>query len=180
MKAYQSKIDDITTSFSGIVHDMNHEQLNTKPAPEVWSMAQILDHLIVINNTYEPILQSLHQGTFRPPFHAKIPFIVSFFGNLILKGVRPENKKKTKTFPMWEPSKTEIPENIWELFSKHQELLKSWIAESQDLIKKGVVIHSPASKIIVYTLEKAFDIIVAHEERHLEQARELKKNLAHR
>jgi hypothetical protein len=44
---------------------------------------------------------------------------------------------------------------------------------SQDLVDKGTIISSPANKIIVYKLEIAFDIIVAHEKRHLEQAREV-------
>jgi hypothetical protein len=40
-------------------------------------------------------------------------------------------------------------------------------------VDKGTIISSPANKIIVYKLEIAFDIIVAHEKRHLEQAREV-------
>jgi hypothetical protein len=40
-------------------------------------------------------------------------------------------------------------------------------------LEKGTVISSPANKYIVYKLETAFDIIVAHEERHLEQAKEV-------
>jgi hypothetical protein len=39
------------------------------------------------------------------------------------------------------------------------------------------VIASPASKMIVYTLDTAFDIIVTHERRHLEQAREVLRQL---
>ena len=40
-------------------------------------------------------------------------------------------------------------------------------------LANGVVISSPANKNIVYKLEVAFDIIVSHEQRHLEQAREV-------
>jgi hypothetical protein len=45
------------------------------------------------------------------------------------------------------------------------------------------VISSPANKNIVYKLETAFDIIVSHEQRHLEQAKEIlqlmKNNTSH-
>ena len=170
-----ARIDAATQAFSEITHGLTLDQLNLKPAPDAWSMAQIIDHIIVINKTYEPMLQGLHKGTFQPPFHAKITFLVSFFGDMILKGVHPSNRKKTKTFPIWEPTQSDLPNTIMETFRNHQETLKSWIKDSQNLMEKGAVIHSPASKIIVYTLEKAFDIIVTHEERHLVQAQELKK-----
>ncbi|MDZ7650490.1 MAG: hypothetical protein U5K54_26955 [Cytophagales bacterium] len=58
-------------------------------------------------------------------------------------------------------------------FEKHQDELKKLIESSQDLIEKNVVISSPANKMIVYKLETAFDIMVAHEKRHLEQAKEI-------
>lgn len=49
--------------------------------------------------------------------------------------------------------------------------------DTADLIQQGAIISSPANRNIVYTLETAFDIIVAHEQRHLEQAREIKHML---
>jgi len=58
-------------------------------------------------------------------------------------------------------------------FKNHQEALKQRIKEVDDLVKKGTVISSPANKIIVYKLETAFDIIVTHEQLHLEQAKEI-------
>lgn len=170
-----ARIDIVSQVFSEITKGLTPEQLNFKTLPSVWSMAQILDHIIVINKTYEPLLNGLQKGTFQPPFHAKIPFLVSFFGDFILKGVHPSNRKKTKTFPIWEPAQSNLPANMLDVFLRHQETLKSWIKDSQHLIEKGSVIHSPASKIIVYKLDKAFEIMVTHEERHLEQAQELHK-----
>ncbi|HRF37808.1 MAG TPA: hypothetical protein PK198_03385 [Saprospiraceae bacterium] len=81
------------------------------------------------------------------------------------------------TFPIWEPAQSEIGAEILERFSKHQQDLKKLLEDSSDLIQKGAVISSPANRNIVYTLETAFDIIVAHEQRHLEQAREIRRML---
>ena len=82
-----------------------------------------------------------------------------------------------KTFPIWEPTKSEIPEGILERFKNHQLDLKDLIKNSMDLVDKGVIISSPANKNIVYKLEKAFDIIVTHEQRHYEQAKEVNQLL---
>jgi hypothetical protein len=57
------------------------------------------------------------------------------------------------------------------------------IEAAKELVEKGVVISSPANKNIVYKLETAFDIIVSHEQRHFEQAKEIlqlmKNNTSH-
>ena len=78
-----------------------------------------------------------------------------------------------KTFPIWEPSTSEISGDIIDRFSRHQEALKHLIESSEDLVAAGTVISSPANKHLVYKLETAFDIIIAHEQRHFEQAREV-------
>ena len=78
-----------------------------------------------------------------------------------------------KTFPIWEPSKSEISDDILERFINHQSELKELIKNSEDLLARRSVICSPANKNIVYKLETAFDIIVTHEQRHFEQAKEV-------
>ena len=78
-----------------------------------------------------------------------------------------------KTFPIWEPTASQIRTDIIQHFEKHQSELKRQIEASKLLIEKGTIISSPANRIIVYKLETAFDIIVSHEQRHLAQAKEV-------
>ncbi len=125
-------------------------------------------------------MADLKSGKYQLPFLGKFGFIVSYLGKLILKAVEPSRKKKTKTFSIWEPSESNISDDILAQFSNHQKELKREILAAKDLVKQGAVISSPANKNIVYKLETAFDVIVTHEQRHLEQAKEvliqLKKN----
>ena len=78
-----------------------------------------------------------------------------------------------KTFPVWEPAKSEIPTGVLNRFKEHQSELKAMIENSKDLVEKGTIISSPANKNIVYSLGAAFEIIVTHEQRHYEQAKEV-------
>ena len=177
MPDFHSQIDHITKQFQSSFGSLNTGQLNWKPNPKTWSIAQNIDHLIVINNTYLPVLDALRNGTLRLPFTARIGFLVSFFGKMILKASGPDRRRRIKTFPIWEPAVSEIPKGILDRFEEHQQALKALITNAQDLIDQGAVIHSPANKNIVYKLEKAFEIIVAHELRHLEQAKEVLKQI---
>ena len=171
---WTNQIDKITAEFTKEFGNLSAEQLNWKPNEGTWSIAQNIDHLIVINETYYPVIKDVKAGTYTLPFIGKLGFMVNFFGNFILKSIQPENKKRIKTFPIWEPSKSTLPADILMKFEKHQSDLKQLIRGSNDLLDKGVVISSPANKNIVYKLEKAFDIIVAHEQRHFNQAKEVK------
>jgi hypothetical protein len=171
------KADEITGDFKKMFKELTTEQLNWKLNGQTWSIAQNINHLIVVNETYYPVIKSVRAGNYKVPFIGKIGFMVNSIGKMILNAVEPTRRKKIKTFPIWEPSKSTIDVDILKRFEKHQTDLKEMIKGCGDLLDKGTVISSPANKNIVYKLETAFDIIIAHEQRHLEQAKELLSNL---
>lgn len=173
---WENKLNQISFDFKSEFSSLNFEELNWKPSPKVWSVGQVLHHLITINKTYFPIIEQLKSGTYKKPFMARFPFMVNFFGNFILKGVDPNQKRKTKTFPIWEPAQSDIPADILLRFDQHQKELIELIKSCDLLLQKNSIISSPANHNIVYTLEKAFDIITTHEERHLIQAKKTDYN----
>jgi hypothetical protein len=170
-----NELDKVTNAFIQNFSHLNDEQINWKPNPTTWSIAENLEHLIVVNETYYPVLAALKAGTYKTPFIAKIGFMVSFLGKTILNAVSPDRRKKMKTFPIWQPqtSETKTVSDILKRFERHQNELKQQIEGAKELIEKGVVVSSPANRNIVYKLETAFDIIVTHEQRHLEQSKEI-------
>ncbi len=173
-----SEIDKVTEDFTESFSSLTREQLNRKPGLQTWSIAQIIDHIITVNESYYPVLKSVREGTYKLPLISRVGPIVSFFGKLVLKGVQPDRKRKVKTFPIWEPEGSNIPDGIIGRFKKNQTELKALIKDSADLIEKGTIISSPANRNIVYKLATAFDIIVTHEQRHYNQAVEVKELLS--
>jgi hypothetical protein len=171
------EIHKITLDAEMLFSELSSEQLNWKPNSQTWSIAQNLEHLIVVNETYYPVLASLKVGTYKTPFIAKIGFMVSFLGKTVLNAVQPDRKKKMKTFPIWEPTTSNVIGDILIRFQNHQNELIQKIEGAKELVEKGIVISSPANKNIVYKLETAFYIIVSHEQRHLEQAKEVLREL---
>ncbi|MBL7870577.1 MAG: DinB family protein [Cyclobacteriaceae bacterium] len=172
---WTNQIDAITNDFKESLGMLTLEQLNWRPFANSWSIGQNLDHLIVINGTYYPVIKAVRSGTYQLPIIAKLDFMVSFLGRTVLKAVQPDRRKKIKTFPIWEPTTSDIKPDIWERFEKHQSELKMMIQSSSDLLDNGTVISSPANRYIVYKLETAFDIIVSHERRHFEQSMEIEE-----
>ena len=177
MTNWTSQIDSITEDFLTVFGTLSHEHLNWKPDTQTWSIAQNMEHLIIINESYFPIFESLKEGTYKKPFLANFGFLVSFFGKTILNSVNPDRKTKMKTFPIWEPTQSDFKDDILDKFTHSQNELKKHMESCMAFIKKGTIIASPANKNIVYKLETAFDIIVTHEKRHLEQAKEVLQGL---
>lgn len=177
MENWLKRIDELTEKFVSTFGELDNELLNIKPNQNTWSIAQIIQHIIILNESYFPLLEKLKSGNNELPFHAKFGFMVNLAGNLILKSVQPENVRKTKTLKIWEPALSNIPDGIIEKFRNHQGQLKSAIKECETFVKQGTIISSPANKNIVYKLETAFELIVVHEERHFNQAVEVMQKL---
>ena len=172
-------LDEMTEKFKEHFGELSSEELNRKPSQDRWSIAQNIDHLIKINESYFPILDQVKEGTYRTPFLGKIGFFVRMMGNWIMSSVNPDRRKKMKTFPPWEPVQSDLPGDILEQFAAHQEELKDKIRSCSDALDQGLVINSPINRNIVYKLEQAFDIIVTHEERHFRQAKEVVEELGY-
>jgi uncharacterized damage-inducible protein DinB len=169
------RIDQQTDRVNTFFGKLTDEQLYRKPGEKIWSVAENLQHLIVINNSYFPAIEIIRAGKQKLGFLSKFAFIRKFFGKMIIAGVQADRKKKMKTFAVWQPAHFKSSENLIETFVKHQESIKKLISDSEDLLLKNAIIASPANKNIVYSLADAFEIIVTHEERHVNQAAELLK-----
>lgn len=170
---WKSQLEQLTADYKSAFGKLDIATLNTKPNPQTWSIGQVIDHVMKSNETYYPVIKEVRAGTYKIPALGKIGFIHNLFGKMILGGVEPTRKRKIKTFPIWEPSISNIEPNILQQFEQHQKELVSLIENTKDLMEKGTLISSPANRNIVYKLEVLYDILVAHERRHFNQAVEI-------
>lgn len=167
------EIEQVSTEIEGLISGKNNDQLNWKAASTEWSVLQVLEHLTAVNRSYFPLADSLRSGAYRPPLLGRINFIVNLFGKLILKSVQPQEVKKTRTFPIWQPENSQLDPACIENFLATQTELTQWIQSNEDLIALNPVVSSPASNNVVYRLQVLVDIIVAHEKRHVLQIKKI-------
>jgi len=177
MNRWSPEFDRITKTIRTELGSLTPEQVRWKPAHDRWSITEILQHVILLNESYYPILESVKNGSWRSPFIAKVPGLPGLFKVIIHSSVTPDRKRRMKTFSIWNPEERELPIDVIARFSMHQEELKCKIEAVEEWAQKGVVISSPLNRQIVYPLDSAFDIMISHEERHLEQCREIVSQL---
>lgn len=165
------QIDSNTKLVQDLFGHLTDEQLNQTDGAH-WSIAQNIEHLILINASYFPIIDQLNQKVYKRPFHGRFQFIVKFLGGFVKQSVEPSRQKKMKTFPVWEPKEAIALHHIIDQFTAHHQDLKRYVELAAPFIQNKTVIHSPASKVIVYELDTVFEIIIQHELRHIAQAKE--------
>lgn len=146
-------------------------QLNKKPAPDKWSIAQVFDHLIIYNSAYYPIYEKVASGRYRMTFWQKINPLSHLTGSLLLKVLRSDTKK-VKALKSFQPSESNISSAIVNDFIQNTGILLKYFAKikEEDVDVKKTIVQSPAGSIFTYTLKDSMDISVTHMERHLKQA----------
>ncbi len=146
-------------------------QLNWKPAPKSWSVAQCLDHLIKTHSLYFPLFERMASGEWKPSLWAKISPFSGFFGRFLVKGLDPANQKKMKTTPKAFPSSSEIDVGIVQRYVEHQAQMIEAIRRVPDSIDpRTAIITSPLLAAITYSLDDCYTILAEHGVRHFDQA----------
>lgn len=150
--------------------ELTEAQLNWKPGAEQWSVAQCFDHLVTANAAFFPVFEKVINGEKRNTFWERLPVLPAVWGKLLIKSVAPESTRKLKAPKVFHPSNSRIDEAIIRRFVDQQNQIISYMKATADLDLEKIIISSPVTNLVTYSLMDAYRIIVNHEKRHLLQA----------
>ncbi len=170
-------LSEITNSIEREFGELNQIQINEKPDSKEWSIAQCIDHIIVSNEAYFPSLLLIAEGKYKPTFWETINPLTNYTGQRMIDTLGPEIMKKYKAPKIFLPSKTEISYNIIKKFEEHQNRLKELFNKLETKNCTGRVMSSPVAPLITLRVSDVMQIITVHEQRHLQQAIRIKKEL---
>lgn len=160
---------DVRDEFS----NLTEFQLNWKPAPEVWSIAQCLQHIMVADSSYFKQLDAIIEGKYSRPFWSLIPGKSKMWGKLLLRLLKPDSSQKLETVPMFEPSDEKFTEQIVDDFLQHEERVVAYLQELDKVNYAKFYLKSPFSKYMTYSLKDLSEITLLHQERHFKQAKKI-------
>jgi uncharacterized damage-inducible protein DinB len=172
MNKWTYQIDQTTKKFIETFSDINTEQLNWKPDPETWSIAQNIAHIILLNKSYFQKFEKIKLGTNNIPIATRLRYWFTFARNPIIPYTDTNRLKRAKTYEFWESTRTDYTKDIFTDFQVHQAEFKKYIDELKDINGRTLVPY-PGNNAFIFTLESAFDLLVDHEIRHYNQAKEL-------
>lgn len=145
-------------------------QLNWKPSAERWSVAQCFDHLLASNNGYFPIIDSVLAGQ-KQTFWQSMPVLPGVMGRLLIKSLDPVKGRKLKAPKNFQPAQSDISSSVIDDFVAQQSKIVEKMKATEPLDLERIIISSPVTSVVTYSLMDAYRVIVVHEARHLQQAR---------
>jgi hypothetical protein len=172
---FLNHINKLMDDYKQEIGGMTDVELNRKLGKESWSIAQVLDHVVVTKKAYLERFDEQKQKFI--PF-TDVDEKTSVMGRWMMKYVEPKRGKKTRTVKVFLPdeNKSSYDLSIKEQLYESQLLFKKIIEECNNYALYGNKISSPANKLIKFHLGEVLEIILMHEERHLEQIREIKSH----
>ena len=123
------------------------------------------------NQGYIPIFNNIKRGEYKRSLKERLPVLPRIFGSLVLNAVKPETKRKLKAGKGFQPASSEIRTDIVSRFETQQKQISELMKSTHDLNLREVIITSPVLSIVTYSLFDAYRIIVAHDQRHVGQAK---------
>ncbi|MFN2578937.1 MAG: DinB family protein [Pyrinomonadaceae bacterium] len=158
--------------------DLTEAQLNWKPAPEQWSIAQCLEHLSLATNQFENYFITALEGARGKSAISSAPvYKPSLMGGWLVKYVDPASQKKVPAPKLFRPAAGSSITKSLELFLNAQAKFIDFVRQCNSIDYNKTRLRSPVTPLIRYSLADAFVITILHGERHLGQARRVREML---
>jgi hypothetical protein len=184
MKKFKSEelIDELQADVRQLILSAEHLRkvdiikLGLAPAEGKWSVAQCLEHLNAYNRYYLP---AIDKSTSIVSKDVSAWFIPGYWGEKFTKMMRPQNiyevKNKMKAPKGYAPERTLNVDAVFSEFIEHQNKLLRLLDIARKRNLNTIKIPISISRLIRFKLGDTFRFLIAHEQRHMIQAR----NAAH-
>ena len=155
--------------------DLSEAQLNWKPAPEKWSIAQCLEHLAVATAKFGPYFTDVIARAKQKPLTAKPAYRPTLMGGWLIKYVSPDSPRKLSAPKILRPAASSSIHGSLAGFLEEQEKFIHFVREAEGIDYNRTRLRSPVTPLMRYSLADAFVITVVHARRHLAQARRVRE-----
>jgi DinB family protein len=136
-----------------------------------WSVAQCIDHLNVTARQYLPQLDEGIANAIRQGSYGKGPFTYSWLSRMFVRIIEPPVRFRIRTPALFEPPPARSRREIMAAFRAYQVQYIDRLRQANGLDLARAKARSPAASWLHLPLGSAFAATIAHERRHLWQAR---------
>ena len=151
--------------------NLDARQVNWRPDATKWSVAQCLEHLIAANRLMVAAGQRALDESQSRTFWQRMPGLPGMFGRLLIRSQAPQATRKYKASPMAQPAASDIAGDVVDRFVSQNREIVAWLRRLDEPRLARVVMVSPFVAFIVYSVIDGARLVLAHDHRHIEQAR---------
>jgi hypothetical protein len=173
LEEYAREFQALKSDAETLVAEAGEAELNQAPASGAWTAVQCLAHLntagwLLLTRLERQINDARENGPYGEP-----PFTYGFVSRTFVKMMRPDSSLSIPSPPSYRPDPpyTLTSEAVVEEFLQLQDDLLACVEQSEGLDLRRVRVPSPALPILSISLGAWYEATIAHERRHLAQAR---------
>jgi hypothetical protein len=167
----QAELEAIAADAQATFGPLAPRQLNWRPEAARWSVAQCLDHLLKANaEMLDAAAAALGKGQPRSLWQW-LPLWPRLMGRLLIRSQSPGASGRYTAPRPAQPTASAIDPAIVARFIGQQRDLLARARALDERAAARVIMVSPFMRVISYSVLDGWRLIVAHERRHVEQAR---------
>jgi len=172
---YRQGFLDRKAEAQALCDGVDEARLAVVPDDESWSVAQIFDHMntvgwLLLNEIERAIADARETGPFDEP-----PFEYGFISRWFVRSMKPSSGWTFTAPSVYEPesSATLRPSEAAQEFLALQDDFAGCLAMTEGLDLRRIRVASPAVPLLRISLGAWFEATLAHERRHLTQAKDV-------
>lgn len=175
LQDYVRQLDAVKTDAQGFVPGLADAQFQWRPEPGRWSVAECLDHLNVSVRATFPAFDRAMDEARAKGLMGQGPFKYGRFASWMIGSMEPPPKRRFRTFKVFMPGPTagRPATDILSEFLAVRDGLIERLRRAEGLDLKRAKVTSPASRFFRMSLGAYFAFVIAHDRRHLWQARQV-------
>jgi hypothetical protein len=171
IETYQDQLLSITQDVPGLIGRLSDEQFNWRPAANRWSMAECFDHLNVTAALFVPAIDGAIADARARKLESEGPFTYPLLERLFLRMTEPPPKMRFRAPKVLIPGPDKTVTPVLTEFMDWQRQLGDRLQRADGVDLARARYRSPAVSWVTWRLGTIFAVMLAHERRHVWQAR---------
>ncbi len=169
--AFRKRFEQMSADADAVSVPLSDAQFAWQPSPESWSVAHCLDHLNATARSYLPVLDEGIADAIRRGLYSPGPYTYNWIGRAFVWVMEPPVRVRTKAPKPFQPAPSRSRRDIMAAFHAYQVQYVDRLRQASGLDLARARVSSPVVRWVRMPLGSAFAMMLAHERRHLEQAR---------
>lgn len=175
IEGFVLQLETVRQDLPGLARQLSFEQFNWRPDAGRWSIGQCVAHLNITLERYLPVLEQTAADGRRQGRLASGPFVASMFERWFFTSLEPPPGRRARTPQAFVGGTAlTVAAELERWQALHLRLAESMrAADGLDL--RRLKVRSQFAPVS-FSLGATFSVLLAHERRHIWQAREVRKH----
>ena len=149
---------------------LSPDQIIWRPDEGTWSFLDCLEHLVLSGDRYAPFIGPAIESGNRSSTSGEAPYRPTWFGKLFIRSVGPDGKRAMRAPGIFKATGGATDGGLVERFVEVQTRIGGWIRRADGVPLNGPKFRSPVTFLVRLTIGEGLTLLVAHTERHVNQA----------